>query len=101
MRTFRGIAILLPQLIIILDVGAKFDLLLGFNRTDAGFSILLALLVLSPAITLIWFVIETVLSIRPAKRQGKAISFMLPGLALFFFLESLGMDVYMLLHFRM
>ena len=101
LKIFRAVAIFLPQLIILLNLGASFDLLLGFNRTDAGFSTLLFLLVLAPAITLIWFILETLISIRLAKRENRAVSFLLPGLAFFFFLESLGIDIYMVLHFRM
>ena len=101
MKIFRGIAILLPQLIILLNVGARFDLLLGFNRTDAGFSTLLLLLALAPSITLVWFIIEIIISIRLAKHHHKATSLFLPGLAFFFFLESLGIDIYMLFHFKM
>jgi hypothetical protein len=101
LNIFRGIAILLPQLLILLDVGARLDFLFGFNRTDAGFSTLLLLLLLAPAITLIWFIVELIISIRVVKRQKSAISFRLPALAMLFFLESLGIDIYMVLHFKM
>ena len=86
MKIFRGIAILLPQLIILLNVGARFDLLLGFNRTDAGFSTLLLLLALAPSITLVWFIIEIIISIRLAKHHHKAFSFS-AGIGLFLFLR--------------
>ena len=75
MKIFRCIAILLPQLIILLNAGARFDLLLGFNRTDAGFSTLLLLLILAPSITLVWFIIEIIISIRLAKRQSEGVPF--------------------------
>lgn len=101
MNIFRGIAILLPQLIILLDVGAKFDLLFGFNRTSTGLDTLLLLLVLAPATTLIWLIIEIVLSIRLTKRRNTAHPFLMPGLALLLFLESLAIDIYMVLHFKM
>jgi len=101
LKIFRGIGVLLPQLIILLNVGARFDLLFGFNRTDAGFSTLLFLLLLAPAITIIWFIVELIISIIVVKRQNSAISFLMPGLALFFFLQSLGIDIYMVLHFKM
>jgi len=93
--------IFLPQLLILLIVGARFDLLFGFNRTDTGFNTLLFLFVLVPTITLIWLIVEIIISVRVAKRQNKAMSLLLPGLALFFFLESLSIDIFMLLHARM
>ena len=92
---------MLPQLIVLLDVGAKFDLLFNFNRTSTGLDTLLLLLVLAPAITLIWFIIELIISIRLTKLTNTAVPFLMPGLAMFFFLESLGIDIYMVLHFKM
>ena len=92
---------MLPQMIIFLYVGAKFDLLFGFNRTSAGLDTLLLLLVLAPAITLIWFIIELIISIRRTKLTNTAVPFLMPGLAMLFFLESLGIDIYMVLHFKM
>ena len=96
MNIFRGVAILLPQLLIALDIGARFDLIFGFNRTDAGFTILLFLLVLSPVVNLIWLVTEVIVSLIFPKRKKMPVSFLKPGLALFFFLESLAVDVYFL-----
>jgi hypothetical protein len=101
LKGFRGIAILLPQLLILLNVGARFDLLFGFNRTDTGFTTLLFLLVLVPAVNLIWLIVEIIISIKVAKRQKRAMSFRLPGLALFFFLESLFIDIFILSHAKM
>jgi len=93
--------IVFPQLTILLILGASFDLIFGFNRTDAGFSILLFLLVLTPVVTLIWFIVETVNSIRQAKRLNRPVSFLLPGLAFFIFIESLAIGIYMMLSFKM
>ena len=101
MKVLRGIAIFLPQLLILLLIGARFDLLFGFNRADAGFNTLLVLFVLAPTINLIWLIVETMISMRGAKRQNRGMSFLLPGLALFFFLESVFIDLFMLLHARM
>jgi hypothetical protein len=100
-RILRGIAILLPQLIILLDAGARSDLLFGFNRTDAGLTSLLFLIIAAPVVTLVWFIVETISSVRLAKRQERSASFLLPALAFFFFSESLAIDVYLVLHFRM
>jgi len=101
LKIFRGIAILLPQVLILLIIGARFDLLFGFNRTEAAFNTLLFLFALVPTINLIWLIVEIIISIRTAKRQNRPMSFLLPGLALFFFVESLFIDIFVLLHMRM
>ena len=101
MKILRGISILLPQVLILLFIGARFDLLFGFNRTDAGFNTLLFLFVLVPTINLIWLIVEIIISMRAAKRHDRRMSFLLPGLALFFFLESLFIDLYISSHARM
>jgi hypothetical protein len=101
LKVLRGIAILLPQLLILLFIGARFDLLFGFNRADAGFNTLLFLFVLVPTINLIWLIVEIIVSMRATKRHHRRMSFLLPGLALFFFLESLFIDLYLLSHVRM
>jgi len=101
LNLFRGFAILLPQLLIVLDIGARFDLLFGFNRTDAGFTILLFLFVLSPVVNLIWLIAEVIVSLILPKRKNMPVSFLKPGLALFFFLESLAIDVYLLSQAKM
>ncbi|MGE5892607.1 MAG: hypothetical protein ACM34I_00970 [bacterium] len=101
MIIFRGIAISLPQVLILLDVGARFDLLFGFNRTDYGFTTLLFLVVLVPLVALSWFIIETIVSIRLARREKRAMSLLMPGLALLFLIESLVIDILMVLQARM
>jgi hypothetical protein len=82
LKIFRVIAISLPQLLLLLNVGARFDLLSGFNRTDYGFTTLVFLFVLVPLFTLAWLLAEITLSIVLAKRQNKNRSFFMPGLAL-------------------
>lgn len=42
----------------ILYVGAKYDLIFGFNRMDSGFTILLLLFVLVPLLNLSWLITE-------------------------------------------
>ncbi len=101
MKFFRVFAISSPQLLILLDLGARFDLLFGFNRTDYGFTILLFLFVLVPLINLSWLLTEIIISVRLAKRQNRAISFLMPGLAFLFFLESVFVDIFLLSQARM
>lgn len=62
---------------------------------------LLFLLAAAPAVTLTWFIVETIASISLAKRHHTAISVLLPAIALFMFIESLAIDIYVVLHFKL
>ena len=101
MRAFRTIVALLPQLLIILDVGGRFDLLGGLNRTDAGFGILLALFLVTPVATLVLLVVEAIRYVLQAKRKDPVKSFMMPAVAIFLFLEALAVDLYIVSTLRM
>ena len=101
MNILRGFAILLPQALIFLDIGARLDILFGFNRTDTGFTILLFLFALSPVVNLTWLITEAIVSLILPKLKNKPVSFLKPALALFFFLESLAVDVYLLSQAKM
>ena len=93
--------IFVTQLPIIFEIGAQFDLLFGFNHTDTAFNILLLLFVLVPLMNLSWLLTEIIMTIKMAKRQNRAMSFLMPGLALFFFLESLSIDIFFVSQARM
>jgi hypothetical protein len=101
MYIFRAIAILLTQLPLILFVGAKFDLIFGFNRMDSGFTLLLYLFLLVPPLNLSWLITEIIRSVKLFRRQRKAVSFLMPCMALFFLMESIAIDLYLLSHARM
>ena len=101
LNLFRTIAASLPQLLTLLYLGGRFDFIFGFNRTDYGFTILLFMFVLVPLITLAWLLAEIVLSIRLAKRRKTPMSFLMPGVALLFFVESVFVDIYLLSQARM
>ena len=101
MYIFRGIAILLTQLPLILVVGAKFDLLFGFNRMDSGFTILLFLFVLVPPLNLAWLITEIIRSVKLFRHQDKADSFLMPCIALFCLMESISIDLYLISQARM
>ncbi|MBI5641568.1 MAG: hypothetical protein HZA17_14205 [Nitrospirae bacterium] len=101
MKVFRVIAISLPQLLLLLDVGARFDLLFGFNRTDYGFTLLLFLFVLVPFVSLSWFLGEVIMAVRLARRQDKKMSFRMPGLALLILAEAVLFDLFLLSQARM
>jgi hypothetical protein len=101
LKIFRVIVISSPQLLVLLDLGARFDLLFGFNRTDYGLTTLLFLFVLVPPLTLSWLFAEIIISVRVAKRQNRKMSFLMPGLALLLFAESMCVDIFLLLRARM
>jgi hypothetical protein len=100
LKILRVIAISPPRFLILVDVGPRFDLFCRFNRTDDGLSILPFLFVLVPGLTLSWLVADIVRSIRLARRQKRKMSFLMPGLALLLFVESVFVDIFLLLQAR-
>jgi hypothetical protein len=101
MAAFRIVVACLPQALILLLVGGRFDLLGGFNRTDAGFSTLIALFLVTPVATLVLLVVEIVRYILLIKRKDSARSFLMPAVAIFLFVEALAVDLYLLSQLRM
>ncbi|HSC95497.1 MAG TPA: hypothetical protein VLC73_11035 [Burkholderiales bacterium] len=101
MAAFRIVVALLPQVLILLLVGGSLDLLGGFNRTDAGFSTLIALFLVTPVATLVLLVVEIVRYILLIKRKDSARSFLMPGVAIVLFVEALAVDLYLLSQLRM
>ena len=101
MNIIRGMAIFLTQLPMILYFGGKFDLLFGFNQTNAGFATLLFLFVSVPLLNLFWLIIEITLSVKMLKHQVRAVSFLMPIISLFFLMESIAIDLYLLSRARM
>ncbi len=101
LNIFRGIAILLTQLPLILFLGAQYDLLFGFNRMDSGFTLLLYLFILAPLINLVWLITEIIVSVKRFKYRSKALSFLMPCMAFFFFIETLAIDFYLTTQARM
>jgi uncharacterized protein involved in cysteine biosynthesis len=94
-------AIILTQLPLIFFFGGKFDLLFGFNQTHAGFAALLVLFVSVPLLNLFWLVTEISLSVKHAKHGVRAVSMIIPIIALVFLMESIGIDLYLLSQARM
>lgn len=101
MAAFRILVALLPQLLIVLDIGGRYDLLFGLNRTDAGFGILIALFLVTPVATLMLLVVEIVRYVLRIRRKDPERSFWMPALAIFLFLEALAVDVYIVSTMRM
>ena len=101
MLVFRTIVALLPQILLLLLVGAKLDLLGGWNHTDSGFGVLIALFLVTPVATAILLVVETVRYRRHVKRERERRSFLIPGFAIFLLLEALAIDLFILSLVRM
>lgn len=101
MTILRIVVASLPQVLILLFVGGTCDLLGGFNRTDAGFSTLIALFLVTPVATLVLLVVEIVRYIRQVRRKVATRSFSMPAVAIFLFFEALAADLYILSQFRM
>jgi len=57
-KAFRLVVASLPQLLMLMLVGAEFDLLGGLNRSDTGTGILLLLFFLAPVGTAVLLVVE-------------------------------------------
>ena len=101
MNILRAVAIVLTQLPLILFMGAKFDLIFGFNRMDSGFTLLVFLFVLVPLLNLSWFVTEIIRSVKFWRYQSRALTFLMPLVAALFFVESIAVDLYIASHARM
>ena len=98
---FRGIAVFLTQLPMILFMGGKFDLLFGFNQTDTGFTLLLSLFLLVPLLDLSWVITEITLSVKLSRDRKRVSTFLMPCIAMLFFIESIAADLYLLSQMRM
>lgn len=94
-------AIVLTQLPLILFLGAKFDLVFGFNRMDSGFTVLLLLFLAVPMLNLTWLAVEIIRSARFSGRESKAVTIGMPLVAAFFLLEAVAVDLYIASHARM
>ncbi len=101
MLVFRIIAITLPQILVLMLLGAWLDLLGGWNHTDSAFSTLILLFIFSPIVTLILLIVETIKYRKLANRERETKSFLMPGLAIFLFVEALVINVFILSQLRM
>ena len=91
----------MTQLTLILFVGGKYDLLFGFNRLDGGFTLLLSLFVLVPLLNLSWIITEIIFSVKLFHRRKRTLALLFPLVAVFFFIESLAIDLYLMSHAQM
>ena len=101
MLLLRIIAIALPQVLILLLVGAEWDWLGGWNHTDTGFGVLILLFLLNPVVAVIFLVAELIHYRQLGKQQNISRSFLMPGLAILIFVEVLATNLYLLSQARM
>lgn len=101
MHILRFIAICLPQLLILLPLAAYFDLLGGWNNTDAGFNTMLVLLLMTPVVTLNLLIFEF-LRYRKSRRLFPELPARFwPMLALFLCVETLAINLALISQMRM
>ncbi|MGH9960922.1 MAG: hypothetical protein ACREBC_28030 [Pyrinomonadaceae bacterium] len=95
MAAFRIIVALLPQILLLMLIGGKLDLLGGWNHTDSAFGVLITLFLVTPVATAILLIVETV---KYRKVTG---SYLQSGFAVLLFLEALAIDSFILSQVRM
>jgi hypothetical protein len=100
-RVFRAIVALLPQILLLLLVGDRFDLLGGWNRTDTGLNVLILLFLVTPVATAFLLVVEMVRYSLRVMRGIEPRSLAMPGLAILLFLEAIVIDVFVMSQVRM
>ncbi len=101
MLFIRIIAITLPQILVLMLVGASLDLLGGWNYTDSGFGVLILLFLLNPVVAVIFLVVEALRYRQMGKQGVNTRSFLMPGLAIFIFVEVLATNLFLLSQARM
>lgn len=101
MLVFRNIVALLPQILLLLLVGGKLDLLGGWNHTDSAFGVLVALFLVTPAATATLLAVEIIRYSKHAKWGKEQRSFLMPGFAMVLFFQALAIDIFILSQVRM
>ncbi len=101
MLVLRIIIIALPQILLFLLIGARLDLLGGWNHEPGSLTVLIMLFILIPILTAALLYGESVRYYRQLKSKHRTQSILLPGLALLLFIEALGIDGFILTQFRM
>jgi hypothetical protein len=94
------VAGLLPQVMLLLLLGGRLDLLGGWNNTDAASGTLMLLFIVTPLVAAAWWIVE-LLAYRVSGKAGLHPS---PGrvwLAATVLVESLAIDLFILSQLRM
>lgn len=101
MNAFRIVVAALPQLPLLLLAGASLDLLGGFNRTDAGFGVLVTLFFVTPVAAAALVVVEIMRRRRQLRHDPRTPSSRMLAFAIFLLLESLAVNLLILSQVRM
>lgn len=96
MLLLRIIAIALPQILLLMLLGAVLDLPGGWNHTDSSFGVLILLFLLNPVVAVIFLATELTHYRKLNKQSNEARSFLMPGLAIFIFAEVLATNLFLL-----
>lgn len=98
---FRIVVAALPQLLLVLLAGAWLDLLGGFNRTDAGFGVVVALFFVTPVAATALLVVDFVLRRRQLRHDPRTPASRMVSFAVFLLLEALALNLFILTQVRM
>ena len=90
MKFLRWLAVLLPQLLVILLLGSSFDLLGGWNSTDAATGLVMTLFILSPLVAGVRLVAEWFAGNRGSRIVASAL-----------LVEALAIDLFILSQLQM
>lgn len=90
MKILRWLAVLLPQLLVILLLGSSFDLLGGWNSTDAATGLVVTLFILSPLVAGVRLVAEWFAGNRGSRIVASAL-----------LIEALAIDLFILSQLQM
>ncbi len=101
MLLLRIIAITLPQILILMLLGAALDLLGDWNHTDAGFGTLILLFLLNPVVAMVYLIAELLHYRKLGKQPAKQRTFFMPGLAIVIVVEVFATNLYLLSQVKM
>ena len=98
MKALRVVAILLPQLLLLMTIAGQVELLRAWTGTDAALGTLLLLMLAAPVVALAWLVAEMIRR-RVRTRRGEPPTPAWP--AALVLAEALCLDVVLLSQVRM
>lgn len=96
MRKFRIVAYVIPQLLVFLFFGGKYDLIFGFNHLDNGFTLLVILFLLSPLSASALMLTEMITYYRKRKRDFLSPSLVPAIVSVLLVMEAITIDLYIL-----
>jgi hypothetical protein len=92
------VAVLLPQLLLLLIVGGYFDLLGGWNHTESGLHALVGLFAAGPFVAVVWLV-ALIVTNWLGRSRGRPAQPLWPALLLV--VQAVGVDLLVLSQLRM